>query len=59
MVGFAAGLQFLGAPNPSATSWWLTPMPNAVLAPVNYAFDEIGNPALTPGAGSLIVVPFL
>ena len=73
MVGFAAGLQFLGLGNSSELTWG-TMLYNAqqaaaleagnvwwALAPgprwpcwapasrsLNYAFDEIGNPALRP-----------
>jgi peptide/nickel transport system permease protein len=73
VVGFAAGLQFLGLGNSSELTWgtmlyyaqqsgaleagnaWWALAPGAAVAfmgagfaLVNYAFDEIGNPALRP-----------
>ena len=73
MVGFAAGLQFLGLGNSSELMWgtmlynaqrtrrWWPATSGGSSAPglavallgagfalLNYAFDEIGNPALRP-----------
>ena len=73
VVGFAAGLQFLGLGNSTELTWgtmlyyaqqngalesgnaWWTLAPGAAVALLgtgfallNYAFDEVGNPALRP-----------